>query len=309
MQDNNVLSSEEVDALIQAVQSANQSINELTSTTYTEPEESINTASCSNALENTRIDFENKLTLLLRKKVTVSYSTPILTNFQEITKSAKENSIYSAFKIQPLNYPFISVFNFEIINLIINLLYGGHQKNEETPENINLGKIGLITAEKVTSIQLESFQASCNDIAKFTFESPQSNKNISKINYLNDPANFYLINYSISFDDKSISFSTYFSQKFISELFPIKIGKAAHVESDFWRSAIKNEVIDSTVTIATTLSDVKINIKTFLSLKEGDEIPISDPTLVFLCLNNFKLFKALAGQSNSKIVAKIVGQI
>ena len=39
-----------------------------------------------------------------------------------------------------------------------------------------------------------------------------------------------------------------------------------------------------------------------MKLKSGDLIPIADPTDVFLCLNELKLFRASAGQANNKRV-------
>ena len=73
--------------------------------------------------------------------------------------------------------------------------------------------------------------------------------------------------------------------------------------------AIKTQVVDSIVNISISLPDVSMKANDFLNLKEGDLIPIGDPTMVYVCLNNYKLFRAVAGQSNSNLVVKITEQI
>ena len=96
----------------------------------------------------------------------------------------------------------------------------------------------------------------------------------------------------------------------IKELLVVtKKTEAKHREKDFWRTAIKTQVVDSIVNVSVSLPDVTLKVSELMALKAGDIIPISDPTLVYVCLNNLKLFRAKAGQSNAKRVAKIVAQI
>ena len=72
--------------------------------------------------------------------------------------------------------------------------------------------------------------------------------------------------------------------------------------------AIENQVVDSNITIIASLPEINFKAKDLMSLKNGDLIPIGDPTLVDVYLNDVKLFCANAAQANSKRIIKILGE-
>jgi flagellar motor switch protein FliM len=119
----------------------------------------------------------------------------------------------------------------------------------------------------------------------------------------------YCTDFTISFEEFESKISLYISEYFFAHLIPTVTGKNMHKEKDFWRTAIKSEVMDSFVTVRTNMKDVPMKVKDFMNLKEGDVIPIADPTLVYVCLNDLKLYRGVAGQSNGKVVVKVVSQI
>ena len=43
-----------------------------------------------------------------------------------------------------------------------------------------------------------------------------------------------------------------------------------------------------------------------MKLKPGDVIPINDPSMVYVCTDQVKLFKAVAGTAKSQRVVKIL---
>jgi flagellar motor switch protein FliM len=307
MDEPNVLSTEEVEALIKAAQTASLGADEITEES-TEDNSNINTHALTNILENTRSDFENKLTVLLRKKIAVRFKPPVLTNATESTKEADEIHTYTSIKVMPYDDSIMVALEFKFLDLAINLLYGGKiQEGSTIPTSV--GKIGVITAEKVSNMLLESLQKSCKDHATITYENYKTSTLLKNSTYFNEDEQLYLIQFEVTIDEIESKFQMYIAENILNIMLPVKTGKGKHRDSDFWRTAIKSEVIDSNVTITTNIADVRITVKDFMNLKDGDEIPIGDPTLVFVCMNNLKLFRALAGQSNSKIVAKIVGQI
>lgn len=100
--------------------------------------------------------------------------------------------------------------------------------------------------------------------------------------------------------------------EFLQHFIPVNIddqeGSRARV-NQLWQKAIEHQVIDSMVTLVVSLPSVQLNASELVSLKEGDLIPISDPTAVEVYLNNVKLFDAMAGQSNSNLIIKISQEI
>lgn len=306
MEDRTVLSAEEVDALIKAAAASDHGAEEFDS--QESDTSSINTSALNVIIENTRAAIENRLTVLLRKKIAVTIKPAVTTNFIECAKNSAPNVIYSAFKLMPYDSLTLVACDHGFIDAAINLLYGGKIQTT-APEAAPLGKIGLITAENLSLIMLESLLTACRGRVELT---PIHHKTAMTLNNMiseTDTDDVYANEITIMIEEVEARLTLYLTEEFLIKLLPVKTGSGKHKERDFWRTAIKSEVVDSYVTINTTISDVRIKVKDFMSLKVGDEIPISDPTLVYVCLNNLKLFKGLAGQSNSKIVAKIVGQV
>lgn len=308
MEEHNVLSPDEVDAIIKAAQATGSEVDGAASDEQGENAGNINTHALANIIENLRNEIETKLTVLLRKKITVKLATPTLTKIQDRLKETAEGAVGSSFKIDPYDSPALIYSEHKFLDNIINLLYGGKLQAEES-QQAPLGKIGLITAEKMHDMLVECVAEAGKEYGALAFKSYKTAANLVTINNIPDDESIYYADIKIVIEDSESSVGLYLTEELLIKLIPVKTGKGRHREKDFWRTAIKSEVVDSYVTVTTCISDVQIKLKDFVQLKEGDELQINDPTLVYICLNNLKLYRGLAGQSNSKMVAKIVGQI
>lgn len=306
MEEQNILSREEVDALIKSAQAASV----LAADTEESPEglsSNINTNALEQITEQIRQGIETKLTVLMRKKIIVKVKPAEVTNLAECIKSANESHAYTSMKIMPYHSAAMVVTEHLFLDASLNLLYGGKIKTKDNAP-AKLGKIGLITAEKISLLIMECVADAVKEYAVVTSEVYKNSHNIQNVINLPDEP-IYVVNFTVLFDDTETGLTIFLSEEFLIKLIPLKTGKGKHKERDFWRTAIKGEVLDSFVVINTTMTDNKISLKDFMQLKEGYEIPIDDPTVVFVCLNELKLFRALAGQSNSKLVVKIVSQV
>jgi flagellar motor switch protein FliM len=204
--------------------------------------------------------------------------------------------------------PAVVSVNYRLIDVLINLLYGGTvDKQEETQQKI--GKNGLIAAEKINQIMMDCMVAACKEHGEFITEEYKTSVTFNTICNIPNDEPIFSAEFKIQIDEIENIARINLTEEFLIKLIPIKTRKAQHKEKDFWRSAIKSEVMDSFVTITTNMNDLKMSVKDFMALNEGDEIEIGDPTVVFVCLNDLKLYRALAGQSNSKLVVKVVGQV
>ncbi len=305
MEERNILSSEEVDAIIKSAQTASALDIESQEAVSTS---SINTNALNNIIENTRAEIENKLTVLLRKKIIVKNNPFELTNVKAIVEQATENNVYTSFKLHPSGSSTLVCADNNLLDVALNLLYGGKlQAQGDAPTKI--GKIGVISAEKISGVILECLAVGCKEYDIISHEMYKASLSISNVNNLPEEEPIYKIDFIVMFDERETKISLNLTEEFLIKMIPFRAGKGAHREKDFWRTAIKSEVIDSYVTVNSTMADQKINLKDFMALKEGDEIEIGDPTVVYVCLNNLKLFRALACQSNDKIVVKIVSQV
>ena len=307
MEEKNVLLPEEVEAMINAAQEVDSNVLS-TGEGSLDEESKINTNALNSILEATRNLIETKLTAIFRTKVGVENKPIVITQLEEIEKQASKDDMYSSFNILPSNLSTVICAEHAFLDDVINLLFGG-SVDDISSADVPLGKIGKITAQKLTCMFVECLSETCQEYDSFTIEHYKTSGNFSSINTLPDDQDIYSINFTASYDNHESNFTLYIAEQFFINIIPVSNSSSKHREKDFWRKAIKGEVVDSYVNVTSVLTDVKVKMKDLKNLKEGDELEISDPTLVYVCLNKFKLFRGLAGQSNDKVVIKIVSQI
>ena len=310
MEERNVLSPEEVEAILQAAQKSGEVANEEAAAAPVADENGslINTHSLNVIFDTFCTELENKFTVLLRKKVTVKSNPFAVAKVSECLKQASERDVYSAFKMHPSEcYSIISV-EYPFLDQSINLLYGGKMQEKIGEENW-CGKIGIITGEKISRVILGCLADASKEYGKVEYEHYKTNRIISNVNNMQEEDEVYFATFSLVFEEFEAKFTIHVNKLLFETLIPNSVGKNQHQDKDFWRSAIKAEMMDSYVTVSMNLNDVNVKVKEFMELKEGDVIPISNPTLVYVCLNHLKLYRAVAGQSNGNMVVKVVSQI
>jgi flagellar motor switch protein FliM len=306
MEERNILSREEVDAIIKSAQSSSEL--EANEEAADSPSSNINTHALEIMMEHACAGLENKLTVLLRKKIVVKSKPAVQMTVEDYSKLVSENFTFSSFRLMPYNSPTVISIQNRFIDVITNLLYGG-TVDSITDGSIKVGKVGLLTSEKISRMSLESFVDATKEHGDLLIEYYKTATTLNTANNIRVEDLIYSIEISIMIDEIESVLQLNFTDEFLIKIIPMKTGKGKHKEKDFWRSAIKTEVMDSYVTITTNMADLKMNLKDFLNMKEGDEVQIGDPTLVFVCLNELKLYRALAGQANSNLVVKIVSQV
>lgn len=307
MEERNVLSPEEVDAILKAAQEVGD-VSDNSNAEIAEGDSHINTHALNVIFDTLATELENKFTVLLRKKVVVKAKAPVITKVEECLKQVSERDIYSAYKLLPSDTHVIIMTEYPMLDQSINLLYGGKMQKTVGEENW-CGKIGIITAEKMSKLFLSCFSEACKEYGTVDFDHYKTNRVISNVNNMEDGDKVYFTDFTFSYEEFDGKLSLFISEEFFTHFIPAHTGKNGHHEKDFWRTAIKSEMMDSYVNVSTQIKDSQIKLAEFMNLKEGDVIPIADPTLVYLCLNDLKLYRGIAGQSNGKVVVKVVSQI
>lgn len=310
MSERQVLSSEEVDAILKVTQD-NPSNTNLGSTPAENAGDNTqrNTMMLNNTAEATKIELEKIINSFLRKKIGIRTQSFEKKTLATCLQEAAEKSVFSVFRVMPSGGYGMLVMDLAFLHQIINHLYGGVFNHDETIVE-KPGKAGILIAEKFYQLFLTGFAQACQENGVISFEMVKTTSLPNLTSNLEMEDSVYSLELVFSFEDMESTIRCMFAEDFIQKfLFHIKKSEVKHREKDFWRTAIKSQVVDSFVTVSVTLPDINLKVSDFMSLKDGDILPISDPTLAYVCLNNLKLFRAKAGQSNSKRVAKIVAQI
>lgn len=310
MGDQVVLTSEEVDAILKISQDQGVDTGGLSGNF--ESSHLINKYSYAlgNISDVIKTDCEKSLSALIRKKLLVKIKSASLMPLSECLNANGVKSVISLFRTAPKEHSGLVLINMPFIHQSINLIFGG-RLNLTEPVIENPGKVGIIIAEKIAQLMLTAFTQACGEYGENTCEII---KVAPAVDMLANPSldvdeQVYCIVLNIYLDNFETSLTFVIAEQFLSEFIPPKAPNKKHRDKDFWRTAIKTQVVDSYVTINVALPEVTMKVKEFMELKVGDIIPISDPTAGYVCLNNLKLFKATAGQANGKMVVKIVYQI
>jgi flagellar motor switch protein FliM len=306
-----VLSSEEVDAILKVTQDkgndlsktlGNGSAGESTASSIA------NSPALKNIAEMTAVECEKHIITFLRKKMFTKFKSITLTKLETALDVSTEKCVYSVFRTSPNEHYGMFSIELKFLHQIINLLYGGKIEPSE-PAIEKPGKIGTMVAEKIATLCLSGMTQACQDYALTTCEIVKTSSLPSLTSSLVMEDQVYLMELSITYDESESILRFMIAEDFLNELIMSKKDETKHREKDFWRTAIQSQVVDSVVTVSINLPDTTMKVSDFMALREGDVIPISDPTLAYVCLNNLKLFRAKAGQPNSKRVVKILKQI
>lgn len=305
-----VLSTEEVQELLKAAEGNGNDLSVLLATGNNNVDQAKNEHLLTNLVEALRVQSEKLLSGFLRKRIVVESGTfnpsQLNTCLNEITKQ----QVYAVFQISPKEKCGLVIIDMVLLHQSINLLFGG-QINASDTIITNPGQIGLLISEKIAQIFGAAFVQAAKEYETIECEVLKTAclPNLPTNYALEDKVN--VLELPIILDDVKTYIKYIFSDSLLKDLLP-------HQEVDFqhqpqekmvWQNQIKSQVVDSYVNISITLADINMSAKEFMALKQDDLIPIADPTQAYVCLNSTKLFKANAGQSNSKLVAKIISKI
>jgi flagellar motor switch protein FliM len=100
-----------------------------------------------------------------------------------------------------------------------------------------------------------------------------------------------------------------------SMLEPIREILDAGVQSDRddtdgrWEKALRDEVKTADVGLDVTLTNVDMNLRDVLAIKEGDVIPVEIPDLVTVCAEGVPVFRGRYGVSHGNQAVKVVEQV
>lgn len=310
-----ILSSEEMDALLSVTQNKATDLTELIGVDHSDDKwlsgtAVLNPKALRNLIELVWSECEKLFTSFLRKKVVVHATDAHLTRFADALKIHTERHVYTTFRLMPGGHFALVIVNMPLLHQAINYIFGGQVNDQDTVIQ-SPGKVGVIISERICQLAMEAFALAGKEYGAVTFEVIKTVTLPNLITKFSPEDRVYTVELSVFFGDLETSLTLIFMANFLSEFIPANVEDLAlqAEKHSSWRSAIETQVVDSYVTVNASLPDVTIKAMDLLNLKVGDLIPITDPTSVFVCLNNTKLFSGSAGQANSTRVVKILNEM
>lgn len=304
-----ILSTEEIDALSKVTQEKGADLTEiLGATNIIDGKRSLNAKASNNITELTWSECEKILSSFLRKKIAVKSKSSSILKLSDALHNKDQMHIFTVFKIVPNDFYAVVVIDLPLLHQATNFLFGG-QTNDMDPIISSPAKIGKIIGEKLSQLCMEGFTLACKEYGSVSYETIKTVTLPNLITKLSMEDNVYSIDLTVFFGEIETTLSIIVAADFLYEFIPANTDDVVPVENESWRTVIESQVVDSYVTVCVSLPEINIKASDLVALKNGDLIPISDPTLVDIYFNNTKLFYGNAGQANSTRVVKILSEI
>ncbi|MGQ3892734.1 FliM/FliN family flagellar motor switch protein [Legionella sp. CNM-4043-24] len=260
-----------------------------------------------------------KLSSFLRKKVVIKLNSISTCLFDEIQHDYKSKLMLN-YRISPYEKYGLISYDFIFLHSVINLLYGGEITNNE-PVMRGLGKSGIKIARKVSEILLTVLQDAMSEFLKIKVTVSESSSHLGTVFKQEKYDKCYNISLCAWFDSVVCNLDLILPERIFShsdaeevpDSAPAELRSLGHDDAPGQNSIFdekaRNELIDANVTVSVNLPGIALKLKDVVNLKAGDIIPIGDPTTVFVTLNDKKLYKASAGQSNLRRAVKITEKL
>lgn len=270
---------------------------------------------------NSKINnFANAVAVNITKKITDFLRKNVLATKQKITLvkvkdfgEMNRNGMFTLFNFSSETDKCLLFISIELIHQIINSLYGGQINAKERVVD-SLGKVSLIISEKISQIFLNACHESVPNSGKVKLSILEADTFLD-VNAIFGRNNLVShLEFNLNIDSVDMEFvlvmpENFLLPKFDGENFNVGEGGVAIHEKKFWKNAMKEELVDSSVTLTASLPEIKLSLNDFMKMKTDDLIPISNPNHAYICMNNIKLFNALIGKGGERLVAKVLNQI
>jgi len=244
---------------------------------------------------------------LLRRSAEISVSGVQMLKFSEYLHSMFVPTSLNIVKLHPLRGPALCVFDPKLVFILVDNFFGGigrHAKIE--------GREFTPTEQRVVSMVLElafkDLQNAWKPVlpVKFEFVSREVNPQFANIVSPNEVV--VLSTFHVELDGGGGDFQVtlpYSMLEPIRELLDAGLQSDTSEKDDRWTSSLLDEIKLAEIPLYSTLTEVDLSLRDVLNFKEGDVIPIDLPDEVTLMSEEIPLFRCEYGVSEGMMAVKV----
>lgn len=244
---------------------------------------------------------------LLRRSAEISVSGVQMLKFSEYIHSMFVPTSLNIVKIPPLRGPALCVFDPKLVFILVDNFFGGigrHAKIE--------GREFTPTEQRVISMVLElafhDLEEAWKPVlpVKFDFVSREVNPQFANIVSPNEVV--VLSTFHVELDGGGGDFQVtlpYSMLEPIRELLDAGLQSDISETDDRWSASLLDEIKLAEIPVYSTLTEVDLTLRDVLNFKEGDVIPIDLPDEVTLLSDEIPLFRCEYGVSEGMMAVKV----
>lgn len=252
--------------------------------------------------------FRISLFNFLRRSTDVSVSGIQMLKFSEYVHSLFVPTNLNIIKIKSLRGSALFVFDPSLVFMIVDTYFGGSGKFHNKVEGREFTATEIRVIRIVLDIVFEDLAKAWEPVLKLEFEYVNSEVNPQFANIVSPTEVMVVstIHLELEGGGGDIQFSLPYSM-----LEPIRELLDAGIQSDRgdidvrWKSALRNDIKTADVDVNCLLLKQEVSLKDVIDFKEGDILPITLPDQVILESGEMPLFRAKLGESNGHFAVQL----
>lgn len=319
-----VLSPEEVDALLKGVSSGDVASGGGVDPTAGEVRElDLTNPDWINRDEAPPLDFINQVLArnlmasirpLLKNQAEVLADSPRLASYADYLAELERPTSIHQTNVQPLDSDVLFVLNADLILNYVNFYYGGdgvHEDQESLNRDFTVTEAGV--AGRFQKNAARFMQAAWKPVAELIIEDIGTESNPEFSNFFNPADTMAISRFNIMLAEKPIGWMDILIPK--SALDPFQRALLACNQGDQsqkqsrWASAFEAQVRATDIELSTVLSTTSINLGELVKLRVGDILPFELPDSVELAAGSVPLFRGTFGVSNGHNAIRIAERL
>ena len=251
-----------------------------------------------------RVDMFN----LLRRDVELTVNNLSMMKYSDYIGSMTTPTSINVVKMPPLRGVALFVFQPELVFSLVDSFFGGQGGFNSTIKDREFTPTEVRIIEKLLEIIFKNYQQAWQSVIPIALQLDSMEANPRMANFLSPIDVLVLNNFHIGLENSGGAFQIvlpYNMLEPVRELMGSVVKTDGAEEDDRWTTSLQEEVMDVAVGVSSALAQVNVSLKDIVGLKKGDVIPIELPDAVTLCAEEVPMFKAKFGVSDGYMALKI----
>jgi len=252
--------------------------------------------------------FRSSLFNMLRRSADITVSGVQMLKFSEFVHSLYVPTSLNLFRVPPLRGKGLCVLDPKLVFSIVDNFFGGSGRLKNKVEGRDFTPAELRVIQLLLELGFADLREAWKPVLDVNFEYIGSEVNPQFANIVSPSEVVVATNFHLDLDTGGGELSICLPYSMIE---PIRELLDAGVQSDrgdhdeCWEQALRDEILNAQVELSSYLGEVTLSMKELANLKVGDIIPLDLPDMVDVFAAEMPVFKGQLGVSDGHYAVKV----
>ena len=249
---------------------------------------------------------------LLRRSAEISVGGVQMLKFSEYVHSLFVPTSLNMVRVRPLRGTALFVLDPRLVYIIVDNYFGGDGRFHAKIEGREFTPTELRVVDMILDQVFVDYKEAWAPVMKLEFEKQNSEVNPQFANIVS-PTEVVIVNtFHVEIEGGGGDFHITMPYAMLE---PMREVLGAGVQSDRdntddrWLESLREEVKSSTVNLSCTLAEAELSLRDIVEMQAGDVIPVEIPDLVTVSAENVPVFRGKYGVSRGNMAVKIKEQV